>query len=172
MRLGIVGHGELGRAVAGVAAAFGMTVLVAQRPGSERQGAAPGRTPLRELLPRVDVLSLHCPLVDNTRNLIGAAELAAMRADALLINTARGGVIDEAALADALRAGSIGAAAVDTLSVEPPPADHPLLAPDIPNLTITPHVAWASRAARQRLVDEVAANIRAFAAGERRNRLV
>ena len=95
-----------------------------------------------------------------------------MRRDALLINTARGGIVDEHALADALRAGVIGAAAVDTLTKEPPPSEHPLLAADIPNLIVTPHVAWASREARQRLIDEVAKNISAFAAGEARNRVV
>ena len=166
--LGIVGYGELGRAVARVAEAFGMTVLLAERPGGPAQ---PGRLPLHRLLPAVDVLSLHCPLAENTRNLIGAAELALMKPDSLFINTARGGIVDEIALAAALRSGRIGAAAVDTLSVEPPPVGHPLLAPDIPNLVVTPHVAWASRAARQRLIDEVAANIRAFASGDRRNRV-
>lgn len=172
LRLGIVGHGELGRAVARTAAAFGMQVLIAQRPGTEHGPPPPGRLPLPELLAQVDVLSLHCPLAENTRGLIGAAELETMQPGALLINTARGGLVDEAALAAALRRGHLGAAALDTLSLEPPPLDHPLLAPDIPNLAITPHVAWASAAARQRLVDEVAANIRAFAAGERRNRVV
>ena len=169
LRLGIVGYGTLGRAVARAAEAFGMEVLVAQRPGGPAQ---PGRMPLAELLARVDVLSLHCPLTDETRGLIGAAELARMRPHALLINTARGGIVDEPALADALRAGTLGAAAVDTLSVEPPPPDHPLLAADIPNLVLTPHAAWASRESRQRLIGEVAANITAFAAGQRRNRLV
>lgn len=168
-RLGIVGYGTLGRGVARVAAALGMEVLVAQRPGGPWR---PGRLTLQELLPQVQVLTLHCPLADNTRGLIGAGELARMRADALLINTARGAVVDEEALAAALRAGRPGAAAVDTLSVEPPPADHPLLAPDLTNLILTPHVAWASVEARQRLLEEVAANISAFAAGERRNRVI
>jgi glycerate dehydrogenase len=95
-----------------------------------------------------------------------------MRQDALLINTARGGIVDEEALAAALRKGTVGAAAVDTLSVEPPPPDHPLLASDIPNLIVTPHAAWSSREARQRLIDQLAANIATFNAGERRNRLV
>ncbi|MCF7985219.1 MAG: D-2-hydroxyacid dehydrogenase [Thiohalocapsa sp.] len=167
-RLGIVGYGELGRGVAEAARALGMQVLIAERPGGP---PAPGRLPLHALLPEVDVLSLHCPLAGNTRNLIGAEELRLMRRDALLINTARGGIVDEHALADALRSGVIGAAAVDTLRVQPPPPDHPLLARDIPNLIVTPHVAWASREARQRLMDEVAANIAAFAAGERRNRV-
>jgi len=167
-RLGIIGYGELGRAVGKIAEAFGMQVLIAERPGGPAQA---GRIPLADLLPQVHVVTLHCPLADNTRGLIGAAELAAMRDDALLINTARGGIIDEEALADALRAGRPAAAAVDTLSIEPPPPDHPLLAADLPNLMITPHVAWASIEARQRLVDEVAENIAAFSTGRPRNRV-
>ncbi len=170
-RLGIVGYGELGRGVARAAEAFGMRVLIAERPGARRDPTS-GRVPLREVLPQVDVLSLHCPLTEATRNLVGAAELALMRPDALLINSARGGIVDETALAHALRAGRPGAAAVDTLGVEPPPPDHPLLAPDIPNLILTPHAAWASRESRQRLIEVVAANIAAFQAGDARNRVV
>ena len=157
--LGIIGLGELGGSVARVARCLGMEVLVARRPGGDSR---PGRLPLMELLPQVDVLSLHCPLTPETRHLIGPAELARMKPDALLVNTARGGLIDEEALATALRAGRIGGAALDVLSQEPPPPDHLLLASDIPNLTLTPHVAWASRAARQRLLDAVAANIQDF----------
>lgn len=164
--LGIVGYGELGRGVARVAETFGMNVLVAGRPG---RPAEPGRVPLPELLPQVDVLSLHTPLTPETRGLIGARELALMKSDALLINTARGGIVDEAALADALRQGRLGGAGVDVLSVEPPTDTNPLLAPDIPNLIVTPHTAWASREARQRAVDQVAENIRAFLAGTPRN---
>lgn len=168
--LGIVGYGELGRAVAqAVRAALGMEVLVAQRPGGT---AAPGRVPLEQLLSRVDVLSLHCPLTAETRNLIGPAELARMRPDALLINTARGGLVDETALVQALRAGRLGGAGIDVLTREPPRDGNPLLEPNIPNLIVTPHVAWASREARQRLVDQVADNIRAFVAGAARNRVV
>jgi glycerate dehydrogenase len=166
--LGIVGFGELGQAVARVAEAFGMRVLVAQRPGTPPAG---GRLPLDQLLPRVDVLSLHCPLTETTRGLIGAPELNQMRQDAVLINTARGGIIDEQALADALRAGTIAGAGVDVLSTEPPRYGNPLLAPDIPNLILTPHIAWASRESRQRVVEEIAANIAAFQAGESRNRV-
>jgi glycerate dehydrogenase len=142
-----------------------MEVLIAQRPGGHTR---PGRLSLAELLPRSDVLSLHCPLTPETRGLIGPAELALMRSGALLVNTARGGIVDEEALAAALRAGRIGGAALDVLSQEPPPSDHPLLASDIPNLALTPHVAWASRAARQRLLDAVAGNIEDFfqAAGD------
>lgn len=167
--LGIIGYGELGHAVAQVARAFGMEILLAQRPGGE---PAPGRLPLEELLPRVDVLSLHCPLADNTSNLIGEQELGQMKPDALLINTARGGIVDEAALANALRNGRLGGAGVDVLSQEPPAADNPLLTKDIPNLILTPHVAWASRESRQRLLDELAANIQAYLAGESRNRIL
>lgn len=165
--LGIVGYGELGRGVAEVARAFGMTVLIAARPGSDV--IPDGRIALPELLPQVDVLSLHTPLTAHTRQLIGADELARMRPDALLINTARGAIVDAAALADALRKGVIGGAGIDVLDPEPPATDHPLLAPDIPNLILTPHVAWASREARQRLVEEMAANIRAFVSGSPRN---
>ena len=154
--LGIVGLGELGRGVARVAEVFGMRILIARRDATDQR---PGRVALHELLPHVDVLSLHCPLTDATRGLIGAPELGLMRRDALLVNTARGGIVDEHALAEALRAHRIGAAALDVLTREPPPPDHPLLAADIPNLSITPHVAWASRAARQRLLDAVADNI-------------
>jgi len=167
--IGIVGYGELGQAVGRVAEAFGMELLIAERPGGT---ARPGRVPLRELLPRVDVLSLHCPLTEATRELIGADELALMKADALLINTARGGIVVESALADALRRGVIGGAGVDVLSAEPPDPDNPLLAPDIPNLIVTPHIAWASREARQRLVDELTLNIEAFVDGRQRNRVV
>ncbi|NKN34268.1 2-hydroxyacid dehydrogenase [Marichromatium bheemlicum] len=166
--LGIVGLGDLGGGVARVAEAFGMKVLVAQRPGGALRV---GRLMLEALLPRVDVLSLHCPLTESTRGLIGARELGLMRRDALLINTARGGIVDEQALADALRAGTIGGAGVDVLSAEPPRAGNPLLDPSIPNLIVTPHIAWASREARQRMVDEIAANISAFLAGTSRNRV-
>ena len=166
--LGIVGYGELGRALAKVAEAFDMKVLVAQRPGGPDQ---PGRVPLEDLLPRVDVLSLHCPLAENTRNLIGARELSLMKPGALLINTARGGIVDEHALAVALRRGMIGGAAVDVLTVEPPSDGNPLLDPAIPNLIVTPHTAWASRECRQRLVRELAENVRAFSEGGLRNRL-
>ncbi len=166
--LGIVGYGELGQAVASVARAFAMSVRVAARPG--RQLA--GRVPLDELLATADVVSLHCPLTDETAGMIAARELARMKPSAILINTARGGIVDEQALADALRAGRLAGAGIDVLSNEPPIDGNPLLTGDCPNLIVTPHVAWASRQARQRLVDEMAANIRAWLAGERRNRLV
>lgn len=162
-RLGIVGHGELGRGVARVAEALGMTVLVA-----ERHGAAdirPRRLSFDAVLAQADALTLHCPLTEATRHLIDADALAAMPEHALLINTARGGLVDEAALAHALRAGEIGGAAIDVFSREPPPADHPLLAENIPNLIITPHSAWGSLEARRRLVAQLAENLLAFRDG-------
>lgn len=166
--LGVIGYGTLGRAVALLAEALDMRVLVAEslRPGAE---SMPGRTPLDELLANSDVISLHCPLTPETERLINADTLATMKPGALLINTARGGLVDEPALLEALRHGSLGGAALDVLSQEPPPADHPLVTADLPHLIITPHSAWVSGACRQRLLDGVAANIRAWAAGRLQN---
>lgn len=161
--LGIIGYGELGQAAARIAGAFGMKILVAQRPGAPGD---PGRIPLKDLLPQADILSIHCPLTPETAGLIGHEELALMRPDALLINTARGGIVDEQALADALRAGQLGGAGIDVLSEEPPKHGNPLLAADIPRLILTPHVAWASREARQRVILQVAENISSFLNGE------
>lgn len=168
--LGIVGYGNLGRAVAQAAqAALDMKVMIANRPGTP---ATPGRVDLDTLLKEADVLSLHCPLNDATRNMISTRELGLMKKDALLVNTARGGLIDSAALAAALRAGQIGGAAIDVLPQEPPKDGNPLLDPTLPNLIITPHVAWAAREARQRCLDEVAANVTDFLRGGDRNRVV
>jgi glycerate dehydrogenase len=165
---GVVGYGTLGKAVATIATAFGMQVEVANRPGGVRQD---GRRDLDDLLPELDVLTLHCPLTDATRGLISRARLARMKPDAVLINTARGALVDTAALAEALRAGRLGGAGIDVLENEPPPADHPLLDPSIPNLILTPHVAWAAREARQRCLDELALNVQSFLSGGRRNRV-
>lgn len=162
LNLGIVGYGALGKGVAEVAPAFGLNVLVAQRPGGQPRE---GRLPLDELLRQADIVSLHCPLTDATRGLIGAAELEVMKDDALLINTARGGIVNEAELVDALRAGQIGGAAFDVLTQEPPQHGNVLLEADLPNLIVTPHIAWASRESRQRVVDIVGANIEAYLAG-------
>lgn len=167
--LGIVGYGELGQGVAGLARAFGMKILIAQRPGGPPQA---DRVPLDELLPQVDVLSLHCPLTPETKGLIGEREFKLMKTDAILINTARGGIVNEAALAVALRKGQIAGAGIDVLTEEPPVNGNTLLADGIPNLIVTPHSAWASRETRQRLVDEVTANIRAFLDGAPRNLVV
>lgn len=158
--LGIVGYGDLGEGVAERAAAFGMRVLLGARSGQEADEVdGYCRVPMDQLLPQVDVLSLHCLLTDETRDLIGARELALMKPDALLINTSRGGLVNEQALADALRAGEIGGAGFDVLTEEPPRNGNPLLASDIPNLIVTPHSAWASREARQRIVGITAANL-------------
>lgn len=157
--LGIIGYGELGQAVAHTAQHFGMEVLIAQRLHGAAQA---GRIPLADLLPRVDVLSLHCPLSDETRNLVGARELAMLKPSAILINTARGGIVDEAALLEALRQGRLGGAGIDVLHTEPPREGNPLLEAKLPNLIVTPHIAWASRQARQRLLEGVVANILAY----------
>jgi glycerate dehydrogenase len=166
--LGIVGWGALGGAVARLGEAFGMRILIAQRKGGEPR---PGRVTLPELLRAADIISLHCPLTEATRGLIGAPELALMKNDALLVNTARGGLVDSRALADALRGGHIGGAAIDVLTQEPPVNGDPLLDPGIPNLLLTPHIAWAAREARQRCLEEMAANIRDFFNGGQRGRL-
>jgi glycerate dehydrogenase len=166
LKLGIVGFGELGRAVAALGKAFGMNILIAERAGAHPR---PGRVPLDDVLASSHVVSLHCPLTEKTRNLIGERELGLMRRDAVLVNTARGGIVDEAALLEALRSGRIAGAAVDVLSEEPPHNGNPLLQISLPNLLVTPHIAWASINARQRLVDETAANIRAWLDGTPRN---
>ena len=163
--LGIVGYGDIGQEVARLARAFGMAVRVAQRPGGQHEE---GRVPLEELLEEVDVLTLHCPLTPDTENLIGDAELGRMKRGALLINAARGGIVDEPALVRALRSGQLGGAGVDVLTQEPPVAGNPLLEADIPNLIVTPHCAWGSRTARQRIVDQTGENIRAWLDGQPR----
>ncbi len=160
--LGLLGHGELGSAVAKLAEAFGMRVLLGQLPG---RAPRPDRLPLSELLPQVDALTLHCPLTVDTFNLIDAEELALMKPGAFLINTARGGLVNEQALADALRRGHLGGAATDVLSQEPPSAGNPLLAADLPRLIVTPHSAWGSREARQRIVMQLTENAEAFFSG-------
>ncbi len=165
---GIVGHGTLGQAVGRAAVAFGMRVEIANRPGG---APAAGRTDLDELLPRLDVLTLHCPLTDATRGLIGAERLSRMKPDAVLINTARGALVDAVALAQALKTGRIGGAGIDVLEREPPPSGHVLLDPSIPNLIVTPHIAWAAKESRQRCLDELALNVESFRSGGRRHRV-
>jgi glycerate dehydrogenase len=165
---GVVGWGELGRGAARIAEAFGMRVVIANRRGA---GPKPGRVELEELLAMSDIVSLHCPLNDSTRGLIGARELEFMKPDALLINTARGGLVDGRALSLALKARRLGGAGIDVLPQEPPLPGEPLLDPAIPNLILTPHVAWAAQEARQRCVDEMAANLSEFLRGGRRSRV-
>jgi glycerate dehydrogenase len=159
--LGIVGFGNLGRGIAEIARAFGMKVVVAGRPGNPQDD----RPSLREMLAEVDVLTLHCPLTDQTRNLLNTETFALMKPTAFLINCARGGIVDESALVEALETKKIAGAAVDVLSIEPPKDSNPLLEAKLPNLIITPHVAWASKEARQRIIDQTVENIRAFKAG-------
>jgi len=160
--LGLLGHGELGGAVARLAEAFGMRVILGAIPG---RPARADRVPLDELLAQVDALTLHCPLNEHTRDFIGARELALLKPDAFIVNTARGGLINEQALADALRSGHLGGAATDVLSVEPPVNGNPLLAGDIPRLIVTPHNAWGSREARQRIVGQLIENAEGFFSG-------
>ncbi|HYP54436.1 MAG TPA: D-2-hydroxyacid dehydrogenase [Pyrinomonadaceae bacterium] len=162
--LGVLGYGSIGRGVAELARAFGMRVIVSEHKGAAR--VREDRTPFAETLARSDVLTLHAPLTAETRNLVGREELALMRRSALLINCARGGLVDEAALVEALKAGTIAGAGVDVLTEEPPRAGNPLLDLRLPNLIVTPHVAWASREAMQALADQLVENIESFVNGE------
>lgn len=157
--LGIVGYGELGKAVAKLAEAFGMKVLIGALPNRPQQL---DRVAFQDLIGQVDYLSLHCPLTEDTRDLIDADVFDAMKPTAFLINCARGGIVNEQALVDALKQGKIAGAATDVLSVEPPKEGNVLLADDIPNLIITPHSAWGSREARQRMVQQLVENAVAF----------
>jgi len=166
-RLGIVGYGALGRRVAQIGRAFGMEIAVTSR--SPVLDADVLALPLAQLLATADVVSLHLPLTEQTRNLIGARELASMKRGGILINTARGGLVDEAALADALTAGVIAGAGFDVLSKEPPDADNPLLRLRLPNFVLTPHVAWASGGAMQTLADMLVDNIEAWVDGRPTN---
>ncbi len=169
--LGIVGLGAIGNAVARVAGAFGMEVVALARDGASRS-ADIRRLPEAEFFAAADVVSLHCPLTKETRGLIDRRRLGLMKPGALLINTGRGPLLDEEAVAEALREGHLGGAGLDVLSVEPPPADHPLLADDLPNLIVTPHTAWSTIEARRRLVAGLAENLRSFLGGGRRNRIL
>jgi glycerate dehydrogenase len=171
-KLGIIGYGNIGQAVAQMARGFGLEILIAARPGN----AAPmpkDRLPVNELLQQADIVSLHCPLTPETTNLINRQTLSLMKPTAFLINTARGALIDEAALIDALRKKKIAAAALDVISREPPPADHPIIqaAAELENLLVTPHTAWSAREARERLLKQVKENIAAFLRGEPKNLL-
>ena len=161
--LGILGYGELGQAVAKLAEAFGMKVLVGSLPNRPSDSS---RIPFAALLPQVDFLSLHCPLTEDTRDLIDAKAFDAMKPSAFLINCARGGIVNEQALADALVQGKIAGAATDVLTVEPPKEGNVLLDQHLPNLIITPHSAWGSVDARQRIVQQMVENAEAFKAGQ------
>jgi glycerate dehydrogenase len=166
--LGLIGDGVLGRAVADIGRAFGMRVLFSTYKGTT--GMGPLYTPFEEVLRTSDVISLHSPLLPSTRNMIAAPEFALMERRPLLINTARGGLVDEAALVDALRSGRIAGAGFDVVTTEPPPPDHPMMKLlELPNFILTPHVAWASDEAVQGLTDQLVDNIEAFVRGAPRN---
>ncbi|MBI3546916.1 MAG: D-2-hydroxyacid dehydrogenase [Gammaproteobacteria bacterium] len=168
--LGIIGYGELGAAVAKLAQAFGMRVLISERKGSPDTSL--GRKSFETVLRDSDILTLHSPLTPETKNLIGAAELALMKPQAILINTSRGGLVDEQALATALKNGSLGGAAFDVLTEEPPRNGNPLLELDLPNFILTPHNAWASHEAMQIMADQLIDNIESFVSGNLKNRVV
>jgi glycerate dehydrogenase len=169
--LGIVGDGALGQSVAEIAKAFGMTVLFSDYKGTT--GMGPLYTPFDEVMRTSDIITLHAPLLPSTRGMIGAREFALMEKKPLLINTARGGLVDEAALAEALERGRIRGAGFDVVTTEPPPADHVMMRLlEHPNFILTPHVAWASQEAIQGLADQLIDNIEAFWTGEPRNLVV
>ncbi|HEY5672137.1 MAG TPA: D-2-hydroxyacid dehydrogenase [Malonomonas sp.] len=168
--IGVVGYGQIGRQIAQVALAFGMRVLVSTaNPEKYKDDKGVSFVDIDGLFSESDVISLNCPLTDKTQELVNTARLARVKTGALLINTGRGQLIDEAAVAEALEAGYLGGFAADVLSAEPPPEDNPLLT--APNCFITPHIAWATFEARQRLLDTVIANVKAFQAGAPQNRV-
>jgi glycerate dehydrogenase len=162
--LGIIGEGAIGQATAAIGRAFGMKVLFADHPPPKMEGVT--FTPHEEVLAQSDVISLHCPLMPSTRNLIDLAAFRKMKRTAILINTARGGLVDESALIQALDEGLIAGAGFDVLTVEPPKNGHPLLDVRRPNFILTPHIAWASDGAMQFLADQLIDNIDAWAAGK------
>lgn len=165
--LGLIGYGSLGRAVEKLAQAFGMRVLISEHKNARE--IRTGRTSFEETLRRSDIITLHAPLNSETRGLIGAPEFQLMRREAILINTARGGLVDEAALIEALRSGLIAGAGVDVLTREPPREGNPLLELRLPNLIVTPHIAWAGREAQEILAEQLVINLEAFVRREPQN---
>ena len=165
-----IGYGNIGRTVTAMARSCGMEVLIVGRPGSD-EPISSGRISVEQLLQESDIVTLHCPLTPRTENLINEHTLSLMKPTAFLINTARGALVDEAALIEALRTRRLAAAALDVISQEPPAADHPIVeaAKELDNLLVTPHTAWSAREARERLLSEVANNISAFFDGRPRN---
>lgn len=164
--IGLIGYGTLARTIEHLAQAFGMNVLIAEHKG--RSAARPGRTLWRDVFLQSDIVTVLCPLTEETRGLLGEEEFRLMSPHALLINCARGGIVDEQALADALQSGQIAGAGVDVLSSEPPEQQHVLLDPHVPNIIITPHLAWLSRKSLQNLADQLIENLEAFVAGQPR----
>jgi len=170
--LGVVGAGALGSSVGRIGAAFGMDVLYHDDYAKEAPPEGP-LVPLERLRDEADVVTCHCPLTDETRGLVGADFLGGMKPSAIVVNTARGGIVDEEALAEAIREGRIAGAGIDVTSVEPAPANSTIMAlASLPNVILTPHVAWASTGAMQTLVDQLIDNVEGFVAGEERNRVV
>lgn len=168
--LGIIGDGVLGKAVAEIAKAFGMQVLFSDYKGTT--GMGPLYTPFKQVLQQSDIITIHSPLMPSTRNLIGSADFAMMDRKPLLINTARGGIVDEVALVDAVKSGQISGAGFDVVTVEPLPSDHVFQEVlQSPNFILTPHVAWASAEATQGLTDQLVNNIEAFMRGAPRNQM-
>lgn len=170
--LGIAGYGSIGKKVAEIGKAIGMQVQALQREGGTSTDQEIPRVPNQVFFETSDVISLHCPLTADTEKMINSQSLQWMRPGSFLINTGRGGLVDEQALLEALKSGHLGGAGLDVLSAEPPPADHPLLQTGLSNLVITPHTAWSALESRQLLMEGVMGNIRAFLAGEKANRLV
>jgi glycerate dehydrogenase len=165
--MGLIGYGALARKVETIAVAFGMKVLIAERKGATEM--RPGRTPFDEVMAQSDVLVILCPLNNETRDMVGEKELATMPSDALVINGARGGIVDEAALAAAVRSGKLGGAAADALVDEPPKNGSPLVGQDLPNIIVTPHVSWVSIESLETLADQLIGNLEAFIEGTPRN---
>ncbi|MGF6391433.1 D-2-hydroxyacid dehydrogenase [Pseudomonas plecoglossicida] len=162
--LGIVGRGDIGSRVARLASALGMKVIFAEHRGAST--VREGYVAFEAMLQQADAISLHCPLTAQTHHLIGAAQIAQMKPGALLINTARGPLVEEQAVLDALHSGQLGGAALDVLDGEPPRAEHPYLHSQLHNLIITPHVGWASQSSVSRLKEILLGNIESFAAGK------
>jgi len=167
--LGIIGYGSLGKAVVGIAQAFNMTVIISERPTASI--IRPDRVTFDQVIEQADIISLHCPQTRETENLINADVLSRMKNTAVLVNTARGALVDETALLNALKSKKIACAILDVLTQEPPPTSHPLLNSNLENLKITAHIAWASIEAQKRLINLLSDNIIAFKQGERLNRL-
>ena len=167
LTMGVVGFGRIGRMVADLATAFGMRVLAHSRSETQPDPSPVQRVDLESLFRQSDVISLHCPLTPETKKLVNTERISWMKPSAFLLNTSRGALIDEPALAEALNSGRIAGAGLDVLSVEPPPAEHPLLRAK--NCLITPHIAWATRAARSRLMEVAVANLKAYLLGQARN---
>ncbi|WP_256383296.1 D-2-hydroxyacid dehydrogenase [Photobacterium toruni] len=168
--LGIIGNGSLGQAVATLAQAIGMNILFAEHAGATQ--CRDGYHPFEQVLREADIVSLHCPLMSTTHNMIAASQLALMKPNAILINTSRGGLINEQALVDALLSGQIAAAGIDVFTEEPAPTTNPLIAhSSLSNLILTPHVAWGSDSAIQTLVNQLIDNINSFHQGTHKNQL-